>query len=101
MEINYAQNYDLFILDEPSSALDPIAETQMYKNMLELGRDKTLIFISHRLSATANVDRIYLFENGEVVECGTHRELMQIKNGKYFEMFSSQAEKYLGGENND
>ena len=97
----YAQNYDLFILDEPSSALDPIAETQMYKNMLELGRDKTLIFISHRLSATANVDRIYLFENGEVVECGTHRELMQIKNGKYFEMFSSQAEKYLGGENND
>ena len=97
----YAQNYDLFILDEPSSALDPIAETQMYKNMLELGRDKTLIFISHRLSATANVDRIYLFENGVVAESGTHYELMQIKNGKYYEMFSSQAEKYLGGENSD
>lgn len=97
----YAQNYDLFILDEPSSALDPIAETQMYKNMLELGRDKTLIFISHRLSATANVDRIYLFENGNVIESGSHSELMMIPNGKYREMFSSQAEKYLGGEDND
>ncbi|MBQ6817315.1 MAG: ABC transporter ATP-binding protein, partial [Bacilli bacterium] len=97
----YAQNYDLFILDEPSSALDPIAETEMYKNMLELGRDKTLIFISHRLSATANVDRIYLFEEGRVLESGTHNELMSIENGKYREMFSSQAEKYLGGENND
>lgn len=97
----YAQNYDLFILDEPSSALDPIAETQMYKNMLELGKDKTLIFISHRLSATANVDRIYLFEHGEIVECGTHEELMKNPNGRYFEMFSSQAEKYLRGENND
>ena len=97
----YAQNYNLFILDEPSSALDPIAETEMYKNMLELGRDKTLIFISHRLSATANVDRIYLFEEGRVLESGTHSELMSIENGKYREMFSSQAEKYLGGENND
>lgn len=97
----FAQNYDLFILDEPSSALDPIAETQMYKNMLELGKDKTLIFISHRLSATANVDRIYLFEHGEIVECGTHEELMKNPNGRYFEMFSSQAEKYLRGENND
>lgn len=97
----FAQNYDLFILDEPSSALDPIAETQMYKNMLELGKDKTLIFISHRLSATANVDRIYLFEHGEIVECGTHEELMKNPKGRYFEMFSSQAEKYLRGENND
>lgn len=97
----YAQNYDLFILDEPSSALDPIAETEMYKNMLELGRDKTLIFISHRLSATANVDRIYLFENGRIIESGSHNELMKIPNGKYYEMFSSQAEKYLGGEDND
>ena len=97
----YAQNYDLFILDEPSSALDPLAETQMYKNMLELGKEKTLIFISHRLSATANVDRIYLFEHGEIVECGTHEELMKIPNGRYFEMFSSQAEKYLRGEEND
>ena len=91
----YAQKYDLFILDEPSSALDPIAEAKMYHNMLELGKDKTLIFISHRLSATANVDRIYLFEDGRVVEEGTHEELMNIENGRYKEMFTSQAEKYL------
>lgn len=91
----YAQNYDLFILDEPSSALDPIAEAKMYHNMLELGKDKTLIFISHRLSATANVDRIYLFENGGILESGTHEELMAKENGRYKEMFTSQAEKYF------
>ena len=93
----YAQNYQLFILDEPSSALDPLAETRMYHNMLELGKSKTLIFISHRLSATANVDRIYLIENGKVIESGTHNELMQIENGRYREMFTSQAEKYIEG----
>ena len=93
----YAQNYDLFILDEPSSALDPIAEAKMYHNMLELGKDKTLIFISHRLSATANVDRIYLFEDGMVKEEGTHEELMNIPNGRYKEMFTSQSEKYFRG----
>ena len=93
----YAQNYSLFILDEPSSALDPIAEAKMYHHMLELGKDKTLIFISHRLSATANVDRIYLFEDGRVKESGTHEELMNIPNGRYKEMFSSQSEKYFKG----
>ena len=94
----YAQNYELFILDEPSSALDPIAEAKMYHHMLELGKDKTLIFISHRLSATANVDRIYLFENGKIVEEGTHEELLNISNGRYKEMFTSQAEKYFRGQ---
>lgn len=93
----YAQDYSLFILDEPSSALDPIAEAKMYHNMLELGKDKTLIFISHRLSATANVDRIYLFENGYIKESGTHEELMNIPNGRYKEMFVSQSEKYFKG----
>ena len=91
----YAQNYQLFILDEPSSALDPLAETRMYHNMLKLGKSKTLIFISHRLSATANVDRIYLIENGKVIESGSHSELMEIENGRYREMFTSQAEKYI------
>lgn len=94
----YAQNYELFILDEPSSALDPIAEAEMYHNMLKLGEDRTLIFISHRLSATANVDRIYLFENGRIAEAGTHEELMSIEGGKYREMFASQSEKYLGAK---
>ena len=94
----YAQNYNLFILDEPSSALDPIAETKMYHNMLELGKEKTLVFISHRLSAAVNVDRIYLFEHGRVIEYGNHEELMKNENGTYRKMFESQSEKYLRGD---
>ena len=96
----YAQNYQLFILDEPSSALDPIAEAKVYDNMLELGKDKTMIFISHRLTTTVNADKIYLFENGSIIEEGTHQELMNI-NGQYKKMFESQAIKYLGGEYNE
>jgi ATP-binding cassette subfamily B protein len=96
----YAQNYQLFILDEPSSALDPIAEADLYHNMLELGRDRTMVFISHRLSSTANADYIYLIDNGKIEESGTHEELMALR-GKYYEMFISQSEKYLGGEEND
>lgn len=91
----YAQNYQLFILDEPSSALDPLSEAQVYNNMLELGKDKTIIFISHRLTTTVNADKIYLFENGTVLESGTHQELMS-KNSEYKKMFTSQASKYLG-----
>ena len=93
----YALNYNLFILDEPSSALDPIAEANVYNNMLSLGRDKTIIFISHRLTTTVNADYIYLFEKGKVVEEGTHEQLMKL-NKKYKEMFTSQSKKYLGGD---
>lgn len=92
----YAQNYDILLLDEPSSRLDPIAESKMYKRMLQMGEGKTLIFISHRLSATVNCDHIYLFEKGKIIEQGTHEELMRIPNGKYREMFESQSEKYIG-----
>lgn len=95
----YAQDYQLFILDEPSSALDPIAEAQVYNNMLELGKNKTMIFISHRLTTTVNADKIYLFENGSILEQGTHKELMEL-NGQYKKMFESQAIKYLGGDYN-
>ena len=96
----YAQNYQLFILDEPSSALDPIAEAKVYDNMLELGKEKTMIFISHRLTTTVNADKIYLFENGTIIEQGTHQELIKL-NGQYKKMFDSQAVKYLGGDYNE
>lgn len=92
----FAQNYEVLLLDEPSSKLDPLAEAKMYHNMLSMGKGKTLIFISHRLSATVNCDRIYLFEKGKIIEQGTHDEMMNIENGKYREMFVSQAEKYIG-----
>lgn len=90
----FARDYDLLILDEPSSALDPMAESELNHSILEASEDKTIIFISHRLSTTRRADRIYMFENGEIIEIGTHEELMNV-NGKYAEMFNVQAEKYL------
>lgn len=81
------------IMDEPSSALDPIAEYRLNQNMSEIAEDKTVIFISHRLSTTVMADRIYMFENGEIIENGSHAELMK-KDGKYAEMFKKQAVNY-------
>ena len=81
------------ILDEPSANLDPIAEYNLNKAMMEAAENKTVIFISHRLSTTVNADRIYVMENGEIIDCGTHEELMA-KNGTYAYMFNLQAEKY-------
>ena len=85
------------ILDEPSSALDPIAEYNMFRNMLEACKERTLIFISHRLSSAVLADRIFLMDGGEIRESGTHEELMK-KNGVYAEMFRKQAENYAETE---
>jgi len=93
----FARKPDIVILDEPSSALDPIAEYNMYKNMLTATDDETVIFISHRLSATRDADRIYMFENGTVIEEGSHEELMKL-DGKYAEMWKLQAQNYLANE---
>ncbi len=89
----FAYPYDLIIMDEPSSALDPMAEYELNHTILEYAKDKTVIFISHRLSTTRMADRILMFDSGKLIESGTHDELMA-KNGKYAEMFNLQAEKY-------
>lgn len=89
----FAKNCSCVILDEPSSALDPISEYKLNQTMMTLSEHKTVIFISHRLSTTCMADRIIMLENGEIIEQGTHQELMR-KNGKYAEMFLKQAEKY-------
>lgn len=81
------------ILDEPSANLDPIAEYNLNQAMLEAAEDKTVIFISHRLSTTVNADRIFVMENGKIIESGSHNELMNL-NGTYAYMFNLQAEKY-------
>lgn len=89
----FAKKYDLAILDEPSSALDPIAEYKMYENIIAETEDKAVIYISHRLSSAVLSDKIYVFEGGRIVETGTHEELMA-QAGVYSVMFSKQASSY-------
>lgn len=91
----FSKDCQLAILDEPSSALDPIAEYRMYESMMKACENKAVIFISHRMSSAVLADKIYMLENGEVIESGTHHELMELK-GKYAEMFLMQAEGYKG-----
>ncbi len=81
------------ILDEPSANLDPVAEYNLNRAMSEASDNKTVIFISHRLSTTVHADRIYVMEKGRIIESGSHDELMK-QNGTYAYMFNLQAEKY-------
>ena len=90
----FYKNANLIILDEPSSALDPIAEYQLNHEMLKMAEHRTVIFISHRLSTTRLADRIILMENGSIKEQGTHEELLSA-DGIYAHMWKVQAEPYL------
>ncbi len=90
----FYKNSNLIILDEPSSALDPIAEYKFNRYMSEAAKDCTVIFISHRLSTTRLADRIIFLENGEICEEGKHSELLAL-SGKYAEMWHTQADKYI------
>ncbi|MCL2698339.1 MAG: ABC transporter ATP-binding protein/permease [Oscillospiraceae bacterium] len=85
---------NLIVLDEPSSALDPIAEYQMNRSMNRAAEDKSVVFISHRLSTTKHADKIFMMENGRIIEQGTHDELLE-SGGKYTEMWQAQASKYV------
>ncbi|MCM1113977.1 MAG: ABC transporter ATP-binding protein/permease [Clostridium sp.] len=89
----FYKNCPYVILDEPSANLDPVAEYNLNQAMLSAAKDKTVIFISHRLSTTVNADKIYVMEQGRIIESGSHNELMEM-NGTYAKMFNMQAEKY-------
>ena len=93
----YARKYEIAVLDEPSSSLDPLAEKDMYEKLLSATEGKTVIYISHNLSSARLSDRILLFQEGKIIEEGTHCELMAL-NGKYSEMFRLQAAGYVSGE---
>ena len=84
---------DMIIMDEPSSALDPLAEYRLNQELNEIARDKTVIFISHRLSTVRDADCIYMMEQGRIVESGTHDKLLAM-NGKYAAMWKIQAGLY-------
>ena len=85
---------DILILDEPTASLDPMAEQEIFDQFDTLRRDKTTIFVSHRLSSATTASKIIVLENGTVAEEGTHRELMD-KRGKYYELFTTQAKRYM------
>ena len=85
---------DFLILDEPTSALDPMAEQEIYNEFEKLAKGKTTIFVSHRLSSATTASKIVVLEYGELVEEGTHAELMQL-HGKYYTLFTTQAQRYI------
>lgn len=89
----FAKSFDVAILDEPSSALDPVAETKMYDSLMEGTKDKTVIYISHRLSSATRSDNILVFAGGKLIESGTHEELINL-DGEYCKMFTLQASGY-------
>ncbi len=93
----FAQNASVKVFDEPSSALDPIAEYDLYKGIMNESRGHITLFISHRLSSVKDADEVFMLENGSVIEQGTHCQLMDM-GGKYCEMFTKQAQNYLADE---
>lgn len=89
----FASNADIYILDEPTASLDPIAEERINKLIINNAGNKTMIIIAHRLSTVVDLDKIYLVRNGTIIESGTHEELINIK-GAYNEMFMTQRKLY-------
>lgn len=90
------KNSPIVILDEPTAALDPISEYEIYQHFDGLVGGKTAIYISHRLSSCKFCDRIIVFGNGTIVEDGTHRELLEREGGIYAKMYDTQAKHYIG-----
>ena len=90
----FAFDASVNVFDEPSSALDPIAEYELFDNIIRNKEKKTMLFISHRLSSVKDADRVFLLSDKNIPEAGTHEELMKL-NGRYANMYRKQAENYL------
>ena len=89
----YHKSAQIWILDEPTAALDAIAESEVYEKFRELGKEKTCIYISHRLASTQFMDRIILLKDGKIQESGTHKELMA-QNRMYARLYEIQSRYY-------
>ncbi len=89
----FTKDFGLLILDEPSSALDPLSEVNLMHSILDISNTATTVMIAHRLSTVRDFDCIYHIENGRIIESGSHDELMS-RRGKYYQMFVKQGENY-------
>lgn len=85
---------DILILDEPTASLDAIAEQEIFNEFDQLRKNKTTIFVSHRLSSATTADEIWVIDGGRLIEKGSHKELME-KKGEYYKLFSTQAKRYV------
>lgn len=90
------KNSPILLLDEPTAALDPLAENDIYLKYHEMTEGKTSLFISHRLASTRFCDRILYLEHGAILEEGTHEELLQA-GGAYAQLFDTQSRYYQEG----
>ena len=95
----FASSHSLIIMDEPSSALDPLSEYALNQNILAHCHNSTVIFISHRLSTTQMANKIFMLSNGHIIEAGDHLQLLE-KGGAYATMFNIQAKKYVNNNEN-
>ena len=85
---------ELLILDEPTAALDPVSEYEVYHKFNELAGDKTAVYISHRLASCRFCDNIIVFDSGNIIQNGSHETLVADKAGKYYELWNAQAQYY-------
>ena len=93
----FYKNSDILILDEPTAALDALAEQEIFNQFSELSKGKISIFVSHRLSSAVTAGKIVVINGGEITEMGTHEQLMAAE-GEYYKLFTTQAQRYIGGD---
>lgn len=91
----FYRNHGLIVLDEPTSAIDPYEETRIYNQFAEISRDKTAVIVTHRLGSVRLADRIVVMKGGEIVQAGTHEELMGEADGEYARLYRSQEQWYI------